>query len=162
MIIQEFLPNPVGNDKESEYIKIFNNGDNVVLLDGWSVKNIAGKSYKLSGKINADEELILPYSKTKIPLSNNGETIFLYNEKSVLVDRLGYAGGAGLKVGERVIKRPTANESINNDQLLNYSSANYLITDKFLFIDFLTAAILAGLGLYIILQLEKKLDIKLF
>src|SRR3989344_6239001 len=104
MVIKEFLPNPVGNDKEGEYLKIFNDGGNAVLLDGWSIKNIAGKSYKLTGKISAGGELVLPYSRTKIPLSNNGETVFLYDEKSVLADKLGYAGGTGLKEGKIVTR----------------------------------------------------------
>lgn len=171
MIIKEFLPNPAGNDKDGEYIKLFNDSNNPVLLGGWSIKNISGKIYKLSGELGAKEELILPYLKTKIPLSNNGETVFLYDEKGLLADKLGYAGGTGLKVGEiinRNQKLATNNQQLEsrpNSQITNYpmpAGRQELQISNFLFINFLIAAILAGLALYIILELEKKLDIKLW
>ena len=156
------MPNPVGNDKEGEYIKLFNDGGSAINLSGWQIKDAAGKTYKLSGSLEAGKELLLPSSQTKIFLNNNGEKISLYDAARKLVDELGYTGQA--KEGQII----TRNQKLvtNNQQL--ESSANYPITNyqlpisKILFIDFLTAAILAALGLYIILQLEKKLEINLW
>ena len=182
MIIKEFLPNPVGNDKEGEYIKLFNDSDSAVNLSGWQIKDASGKSFKLSGGLAGWQELSLPYSQTKISLNNNGEKLFLYDATGKLVDELGYTESARegeiIGRGRRTEERKTieqltnkpgeaTSKSIQNNQLLNYpitnnSITNNLITEEFLFITFLTAAILAGLGLYIILQLEKKLEIKLF
>jgi len=85
-----------------------------------------------------------------------------------LANELSYIGQAS--EGRVITKQQitTVNDKIttngltmDNNQLFNYQIANYPISRP-LFIDFLIAIILAGLGLYIILQLEKKLDIKLF
>ena len=165
MIIKEFLPNPIGSDKEWEYIKIFNDGNEPVLFNGWSIKNLSGKIYNLSGELGAQEELILPYLKTKIPLNNNGETVFLYKNKT-LIDNLGYAGGTGIKAGEIIrqghglLEKSQLRTDFQNNELVNPPAGNKL--SQIIYIDFLIAAILAGLGLYIILQLEEKLEIKLF
>lgn len=162
IIIKEFLPNPLGNDKDGEYIKIFNDGNQQVSIAGWRVKNLSGKTYNLSGELGAQKELVLPYLKTKIALSNNGETVFLYNEKGILIDKLGYAGGTGLKIGE--IVRKNQQLPINNlqtDYPINFPAVNQIAT-KFFLADFLIAIILAAIILYIILQIEKKLGIKLF
>ncbi len=160
MIIKEFLPNPVGRDKDGEYIKLFNDGNQPILLGGWSIKNLSGKIYNLSGKLGAQKELVLPYLKTKIPLSNNGETVFLY-KNGALIDKLGYAGGTSLRAGEIITRKQLITNELQNNQTINAPISNQL-SNQFIFTDFLTAAILAGLSLYIILELEKKLEIKLF
>lgn len=164
MLIKEFLPNPTDNDQQGEYIKIFNDGPKSVLLNGWSLKDASGKVYKLTGSISGDQELALPYSQTKISLNNNGEQIFLYDSAGKLADQLSYSGQAnegqivqhqasGIKYQELKNEQTNFDSSITNYQLP--------IT-KIIFLDFLTAAILAGIGLYLILQIERKLDIKLF
>lgn len=165
MIIKEFFPNPVGNDKDGEYVKLFNDGADAISLNGWVLKDASGKNYKLSGILDAGRELILPYSRTKISLNNNGEKIFLYDGAGGLVNELGYSGQA--EEGEII----TRNEKLEiKDEKLETSNGNLstnMITNqvshsKIVFLDFLTAGILAGLVLYIILQIEKKLNIKLF
>ena len=166
MIIKEFLPNPVGNDQEGEYIKLFNNDDSAVNLNGWQVKDVAGKSYKISGDLVGDQELVLPYSQTKISLNNSGEKVFLYDASGKLVDELGYSGQAneGQIINKRLATSELATSKLETGELAaNQSISNsQLPISNAIFLDFLTAAILAGLGLYIILQLEKKLEIKLF
>jgi hypothetical protein len=94
MIIKSFLPNPVGKDTEGEEIVLLNNENQPTSLKGWYIEDAAGKKYFLSGVLSSQEEIVLPYSKTKIPLNNNGETIFLYNSSAVLVDKLIYIGQA--------------------------------------------------------------------
>ena len=166
MIIKEFLPNPAGRDQEGEYVKLFNDSDRAVFLNGWKLKDAAGKTFELSGRLAAGQELVLPYSQTKISLNNSGEKLFLYDVSGKLVDELGYAGQAeeGKIIQRLATSELATSESSANNELLNYPITNYQfpITKEFLFVDFLTAAILAALGLYIILQLEKKLEIKLF
>ena len=149
MVIKEFLPNPVGNDQEGEYIKVLNDSDSAVNLSGWQIKDAAGKIFRLNNKLAAGQELILPYSQTKISLNNSGEQLFLYDAAGKLVDELSYSGQAG----EGQIITRNQKSIISNYQLP---------ISRMLFIDFLTAAILAALVLYLILQLEKKLEIKLF
>ena len=163
MLIKEFLPNPIGKDTEGEYIKLFNDGSEAVLFNGWTLKDASGKVYKLSGSLDSQKELVLPYSQTKIALNNNGEQIFLYDSAGKLIDQLSYSGQA--EEGKIMFN---GQFSIINNQKLIESNFNLPIIDyrlpisKVIFLDFLIAAILAGIGLYLILQLEKKLGIKLF
>jgi len=159
MIIKEFFPNPVGNDQEGEYIKFFNDSAAAVNLSGWQIKDAAGKSFNLNGELAADQELVLTYFQTKISLNNNGEKLFLYDSTGKLIDELGYSGQAS--EGQRIIKQQitTIDDKITTNQITNYQ---FPITSNVIFIDFLTAIILAGLGLYIIMQLEKKLQKSLF
>ena len=160
MIIKEFLPNPVGPDKDGEYIKFFNDSDKAVNLAGWKISDVSKKEFSLSGIINSKEELVLFSTKTKISLNNTGETIFLTDSKGVLADKLGYTGAA--EEGKVIIKQEIviADPEFQNRQVLNpnfsYSVGRVLVLDIFLGI------ILGLVAVYVILQLEKKLDIKLF
>ncbi|TSC95800.1 MAG: Nucleic acid binding OB-fold tRNA/helicase-type, partial [Parcubacteria group bacterium Athens1014_26] len=94
MIIKEFLPNPVGADKDGEYIKIFNDGISGVSLAGWKLKDASGKSFSLVGNLKSGQELTLSYSQTKINLNNNGETVYLYDNTGKQIDKLSYSGAA--------------------------------------------------------------------
>ncbi|MCL5017062.1 MAG: lamin tail domain-containing protein [Patescibacteria group bacterium] len=160
MIIQEFLPNPVGADNAGEYIKIFNDGDKAVNLAGWKISDASNKSFSLSGTIQPGGNLSLPYSQTKISLNNNGETISLFDAKGALVDKLGYSGVAteGKLITHQ--KTETAEVGFTNGEVLNQrlmpSNGKMIATDLFL------ALILGLVAVYVILQLEKRLDIKLF
>lgn len=158
MIIKEFLPNPVGSDKDGEYIKIFNDGSSPVNLSGWQIKDASEKAFKLSGNLNAGQELILFSSQTKIILNNDGERILLYDATGKLVHELDYSGQA--KEGQIITKK----QIIIDDKVITNQITNYQlpISSQFIFANFLPAAILAALGLYVILQLEKKMDIKLW
>ena len=162
MIIKEFLPNPIGKDTEGEYIKLFNDGSEAVLFNNWILKDASGKVYKLFGSLEVSKELTLPYSQTKIALNNNGEQIFLYDSAGKLADELSYSGQASegqiIKYQASGIKYQELNEMIFNSPITNYQ----LPVAKIIFLDFLTAAILAALGWYLILELEKKLNIKIF
>ncbi len=168
MIIKEFLPNPAISDKEGEYIKILNDSAVSVDLNGWQIKDAAGKTYKLSGNLAAGQELLLPYSQTKISLNNAGEKLFLYDSAGKLVDELGYSGQASegqiinksqqLTIDQKTSDKMTTDIFTSTNDLMTNNS----ITRDIIFIDFLIAVILAGLGLYIILELEKKLEIKLW
>ena len=160
MQIKEFLPNPAGSDKEGEYIKIFNDGDKAVVLNGWQIKDVSGKTYNLSGPLTSGQELSLPYSQTKIILNNNGEQVFLYDDGGKLIDQLGYSGIA--EEGKVIMRQATSDM---RQELKDMASGqiNYQpIAGKVIFLDFLTAGILAGLVLWLILELEEKLEIKLF
>jgi len=162
MIIKEFLPNPVGKDADGEYIKIFNDGNKAVILNGWSLKDASGKTFSLSGSLDSGKELSLPYLQTKISLNNNGETIFLYDSAGKLIDELSYAGQA--EEGKIIVKSEKGEATsgltaggIEYGQLNNQNNLAPIF-----FTGFLAAAILAGIGIYLVLQLERKMNIKLF
>lgn len=160
MIIKEFLPNPVGADKIGEYIKIFNDGDKAVNLAGWKISDASNKSFALGGTLQPNGELKLLSSQTKITLNNNGETISLFDAKGVLIDKLGYTGTAD--EGKIISHQKTgiAEAGFVNGEVLNQrlmpSNGKIIATDLFL------ALILGLVAVYVILQLEKKLDRNLF
>lgn len=162
IFIKEFLPNPVGSDKEGEYIKFFNDGDAVILLNGWSVKDAAGKTFNLTGSLPAGQELVLPHSQTKIFLNNNGEEVLLYSPAGELIDQLNYSGQA--EEGQVIVRnqRLEISELKNEQSNFNLPITNSPISGNIIFLGFLIVAILAALGLYIILQLEKKFNEKIF
>ena len=161
MIIQEFLPNPIGKDNDGEYIKLFNDGREAVNLSGWKIKDASGKIYLLNGKnIIGQGKLILDYATTKISLNNNGETLFLYDSSGELIDEVGYIGSAaeGMVYGKKVELSGAIKQELFED--LPGPSGNVIQTnfslDVFLAI-IVTGLILASLSIFII----RKLDIKI-
>lgn len=88
MLIQEFLPNPIGKDTDGEYILLFNDSASAVSLDGWSLKDASGKVFKLSGKLAANQPIKLDYATTKISLNNTEETIYLIDPAGKEIDQL--------------------------------------------------------------------------
>lgn len=162
MIIQEFLPNPIGDDKIGEYILLFNDSSEPVLLAGWQIKDSAGAVFSLSGTMDAKKALNLSYVRTKVALNNNGERIFLYDGAGNLIDDLGYAGQA--KEGQ-IINHLATSESAFGGGSEDSASLNPSDNSQFagaVFINFLVAIFLAALGLCIILQFEKKLKVTLW
>jgi lamin tail-like protein len=160
MLIKEFLPNPVGPDKEGEYIKILNNTDNSINLSEWKIKDASSKIFSLSGVIKSEEEIILPYSITKITLNNNGEGITLFNSDGELIDQLIYSGKA--EEGRIIMnqKIETHRKDFESVGILNQEVLRP--TKLVFFTDFLIAFILGLVVVYVILQLEKKRGEKLF
>ena len=160
MIIKEFLPNPVGADKDGEYIKIFNDGDKAVSLAGWKISDASKKSFTLSGTLDSKQELVLLSTKIKISLNNNGETIFLTDPKGVLADKLGYTGVA--EEGRVILKQEIAVPvpQFENGQVLNRGFSPSI--GKIIGLDVFLGVVLGLVAVYVILQLEKRLDIKLF
>lgn len=92
MVINEFLPNPVGKDTDGEFIELFNNSQNEVSLAGWKIKDASGKTFVFNQKISGGEYLVLNYKTTKISLNNDAETIFLYDSAGKLIDKAGFSG----------------------------------------------------------------------
>ncbi|MBI1838734.1 MAG: lamin tail domain-containing protein [Candidatus Colwellbacteria bacterium] len=91
VFIKELLPNPVGRDAGGEWIKLFNDGEDVVNLNGWQIKDLSGKSLNLAGNINPKNEINLKLYKSKIILNNKKETVFLYDPSGKLIDKLAYS-----------------------------------------------------------------------
>lgn len=160
MIIKEFLPNPVGSDKEGEYIKIFNDSDKPVNLAGWKLSDASKKEFALSGIIKSKNELVLFSSQTKISLNNNGETVFLTDAKGIQIDKLGYTGAA--EEGKIISKQELVVEKFpfETGQIINRQFS--LSGGKVIGLGVLVGLILGLIIVCVILQLEKKLDIKLF
>ncbi len=93
IFINEWLPNPTGPDAKGEFIELYNNGSTLVNLSGW-ILQADKKKFKLSESIRANEYLVLSRSKTKLPLKNTDETLFLYDAAGHLVDQSAFEGSA--------------------------------------------------------------------
>lgn len=95
--IKELLPNPVGNDKDGEWIKLINTGDEITSIGKWKIFDVAEKTFIFNAnqELPAGGEITLDYALTKITLNNDGDTITLVNNKGEVVDALTYSGQVG-------------------------------------------------------------------
>ncbi|GEM_PF-1686996 len=160
MIIKEFLPNPIGADKEGEYIKIFNDSDKAVNLVGWKISDASKKEFAMSGIIDPKQELVLFSSKTKISLNNNGEIVFLTDSKGILIDKLVYTGIA--EEGKVILKQEIVSPQtkFENGQVLNQIFSPSI--GRMMSLNIFLGVILGLVSVYAILQLEKKFNKNLF
>ncbi|MCX8015970.1 MAG: lamin tail domain-containing protein [Patescibacteria group bacterium] len=95
LIINEFLPNPIGNDQEGEWIEIFNDSEIDIPLRGWRLEDASGQKYYFKDEIIQPKNfLVLTYKTTKITLNNNGETLSLYSPNNELAFQISYSGNA--------------------------------------------------------------------
>jgi len=95
LIINEFLPDPVGNDQEGEWVEIYNDSDTDVVLKGWRLEDASGQKYYFKDEVIKQKDfLVLPYKTTKITLNNNGETLSLYSPNNELAFQISYNGKA--------------------------------------------------------------------
>jgi len=108
--INEWLPNPAGNDAQGEWVELFNSGSSSVSLDGWIIKTGGGltslttgtRKYNLKGTVGAggstqlttSEYLLLKRTDTRLVLRNTDEKLFLYDATGKLVDESGFLGSA--------------------------------------------------------------------
>jgi hypothetical protein len=152
MVIKSFLPNPIGKDTDGEIVTLFNNSDQTVSMAGWYLKDASGKSYSLSGVIEPNSELVLPYRTSKISLNNNGETVYLYDQNNSLIDQLSYVGTAdeGMLVDRSIAKDGLQGgaEFFENWPRLSGIVNQQSNFPQFFIIMFIVALIFASLGVY--------------
>jgi len=87
----ELLPNPVGSDTDGEFIEIANAGASDAEMSGWLIRNASGKEFALpSGPLAAGGKLALPYSETKISLTNGGMALELVGPDGLVQDLVEY------------------------------------------------------------------------
>lgn len=92
--INEWLPNPTGNDATGEWVELFNNGNAPVDLNGWVLKTGGTGKFNLKSTISAGEYLVLKRTDTKLVLKNTDESLFLYDGAGNLVDQSSFLGSA--------------------------------------------------------------------
>lgn len=91
--INEFLPNPFGDEAKNEYIEFFNFSDKEEDLSSWIIKDSsASGSYEFpSGtKIKSNDYLVVYRSDFDFALNNSGEKIFLLNPDGKEIDNVSY------------------------------------------------------------------------
>ncbi|MDD5528024.1 MAG: lamin tail domain-containing protein [Patescibacteria group bacterium] len=82
--ITEIFPNPIGSDREGEFIELYNNSAAAVDLAGWRIEIEGGRSFEfgkyfnLTGIVPAYGYFTLKRADSNLVLDNNGGTIKLY------------------------------------------------------------------------------------
>jgi hypothetical protein len=94
ILINEWLPNPVGNDTAGEFVELYNSGSFSVNLAGWTLINKGKKKVRVSGTIPARGYLALSRKQTKLVLKNADEGIALYDAAGKLMDESSFVGTA--------------------------------------------------------------------
>ncbi len=95
IFINEWLPNPTGNDAKGEFVELFNNGNGSVNLSGWKIGVGGKKDFSLNGySIAAHGYLLLSRTKTKLTLKNSDASLFLYDAAGKLTDQSAFVGTA--------------------------------------------------------------------
>ncbi len=115
ILINEWLPNPVGKDAEGEFVEIFNGGKDSVNLSGWSVKANSKTKFVLKGEVGAGEFLVFKKPELKISLNNTEGQVYLYDSSGKLIDQEQFLGSAPegksfsrMPSGQFVFSEPTA------------------------------------------------------
>ena len=93
ILINEWLPNPVGNDAEGEWVELFNSSDVAVSLVGWELQSKDGKSVALGGSIGSHEYIGFRRQSIKVTLHNIDGELTLYNP-SGMTDHQSFFGEA--------------------------------------------------------------------
>lgn len=94
VIINEWLPNPLGTDSGQEWVELWNNGASAVNLSGWTLSN-SKKTYKLGDKTIAPGGfLVLNTKSTGFILRNQDETLTLKRTDGKMESQSGFAGSA--------------------------------------------------------------------
>ena len=88
IFINEWLPNPVGRDSNSEFVELFNNGREAVNLAGWflKTKTTTKTKFVLDGEIRGGDFAVFKKPELKISLNNTDGELFLYGSSGKLVD----------------------------------------------------------------------------
>jgi hypothetical protein len=86
--LSELLPNPVGADREGEFIELVNLGAAPAEMSGWLIRvGSDGKEFALPiGELAGGGRLALPYSETKITLTNGGMVLELVGPDGLTKD----------------------------------------------------------------------------
>jgi len=107
IVINEFLPDPLGDDCDlsgiyGEWVEIYNKGANQVDLSGWYIKDDAGNTIVISssnthtgstiiGAKGSNSEWLVVFLNGCI-LNNDGDTVYLYDNANQLIDSYSYTG----------------------------------------------------------------------
>jgi len=76
VVISSPLPNPVGDDGQSESVTITNKGIGVSLV-GWTLQDRSGATWNLSGSLAAGQSRTFRRNGQAMTLNNGGDEIVL-------------------------------------------------------------------------------------
>src|SRR3989344_3647047 len=95
ILINEWLPNPKGNDTAGEWIELFNSGSATQDITGWNLTAGAKGKFVFPEKVIRGGEYFVVHRKTsKLVLRNADEAVFLFDSSGNTVDSSAYLGTA--------------------------------------------------------------------
>jgi hypothetical protein len=115
LIINEFLPNPKGDDSTGEWIEIKNAGANIADLSGWTLTtDSSSKTFPLSGTVQPGGYLLVRRQDSRLTLRNTADRITLKNPEGKVASEIRYENeipegwsAAKFPEGWRLTKTPT-------------------------------------------------------
>ncbi len=97
VVLNEIYPKPT--DEQSEWIELYNSGNESVSLNLWKLENTDGEKktfiINASAIIQPKGFLVFPKSQTGIALRNDGDTVRLIDQQNTVVDSQGFPGILG-------------------------------------------------------------------
>ncbi|HEY5221262.1 MAG TPA: lamin tail domain-containing protein [Candidatus Paceibacterota bacterium] len=95
LYINEWLPNPIGNDAVGEFIELYNGGATPADLNGYALGDGTKKKFSLTGySIPPGGYLVLNHAQDKLTLKNTGGALWLYGPHGRVVDSASFSGAA--------------------------------------------------------------------
>jgi hypothetical protein len=95
LYINEWFPNPVGNDAKGEFIELYNSAGAAVNLSGYKISDGAKKQFSLAGYIiSANGYLTFNHAQSKLTLKNSSGSLWLYGPSGGIVDAANFKGAA--------------------------------------------------------------------
>ena len=95
LIINELIPNPAGDDRQGEWIELYNKADLAIDLAGLKVGDSSSKIYEIaSGSIGAQDYYLIYRQVSGIALNNNGDAVKLWSPDGALIASTRYFGTA--------------------------------------------------------------------
>lgn len=87
MRMTSLLPNPSGDENQNETITLSNLGNQSVTLTGWTVRDVAGKTWHLDslGVVNAGQVKTIQRLGQPMAMNNTGDTIDLLDQLGSVV-----------------------------------------------------------------------------
>lgn len=94
--INEFIPNPTGDDATLEFIELYNSSDSVVDISGWKLDDTADTGslpfiVPDDTNIPAGGYIVFYSSQTKISLNNDSEHVRFIRPDGIVLDDIAYA-----------------------------------------------------------------------
>lgn len=94
LLINEFFPDPDGDDAEGEFIELYNPGPRPLDLFGWQVDDSEGGSrpyrFSLSSLLNPENYYVLERSESGLALNNTSDRVRLFSPAGLLTEEIAY------------------------------------------------------------------------
>lgn len=88
--ITSLLPDPAGTDTGLEQVQLKNTGSVAVDLDGWYLRDRAGRQKSLQGSLSPGEVSVIRLRSGELPLNNTGDEITLMDRHGKVMNAVSY------------------------------------------------------------------------